>query len=185
MQTAQGGEWVMRWKVEFPFLLKLYKLRRRFCCQEWRSQLKLHGTELILIGDLTGRLNDGLVWDYSPATSHLPRLWMFFVTRLITTRLWHTFSNGYYKLFWVNILLMTICTYTRNMIWTHVQSLFNSSEGWSIFNSLVDIMYQVKLPLLIIVTFTADVTWLMMASWHFHVTILFVLILLGLTIITI
>ena len=163
MQTAQGGEWVMRWKVEFPFLLKLYKLRRRFCCQEWRSQLKLHGTELILIGDLTGRLNDGCDWDHSPATSHLPRLWMFFVTRLITTRLWHTFSNGYYKLFWVNILLMTICTYTRNMIWTHVQSLFNSSEGWSIFNSLIDIMYQVKLPLLIIVTFTA--TW-RDSWWH-------------------
>lgn len=38
-------------------------------CVARRSQLKLklHGTELILIGDLTGRLSDGWVWDYTAA----------------------------------------------------------------------------------------------------------------------
>ena len=58
----------MSWKVEFPFLVQTLQFATQIVLpRERRSQLKLHGTELILIGDLTGRLSDGWVWDYTAA----------------------------------------------------------------------------------------------------------------------
>ena len=78
------------------------------------------------------RLDLGL---YSQATNHLPRLWMFFVTRVITTRLWQTFSNSYYKIIWWQYSHKKnehMCTVMC------VQFLFNSSEGWSTYFQLID-----------------------------------------------
>ena len=163
MQTARGGEWVMRWKVEFPFLLptlqtttqilllrvkKSAKASRNWINIDRRSDRKIEWR--LGLGLQPGYEPFALIMNVFRDQSYHEEVVAYIFQRLLQTNL-------------SNILLMTICTYTRNMNWTHVQSLFNSSEGWSIFNSLVDIMYQVKLPLLIIVTFTA--TW-RDSWWH-------------------
>lgn len=80
------------------------------------------------------RLDLGL---YSQATNHLPRLWMFFVTTVITTRFWHTFSNSYYTIFWWQYS-HSQGTQTHVHCVMCVQSLFNSSEGWSTSFQLID-----------------------------------------------